>query len=175
MAFSHESVREIWRRAGKNPRCVTCGVSVKDGWNLDCSHLDHTRNEHYDDPAIGCLECLQCHLLRHISMLFDIALTCDQDKIAGAKSSCLKLIWRIVNGDDRRHEKGLPRGEKEIFEARQHLDELLTGVVQDLISMVSQKAESPLNIEVATLYVYELIYSVRTYVSEIPMPVAVFR
>ena len=72
MPFSYHSFQEIWNRAGGRDyaQCYTCKIYHNNGFTLDCSHLDHSRDELYDTPERGVLECLNCHLCRHVRIYF---------------------------------------------------------------------------------------------------------
>ncbi len=63
--FSVESRKEI----GKRDRWTCkCGRSFQDGWMVHASHYDHERNDHYDCPDNGCVECIADHIRRHIEL-----------------------------------------------------------------------------------------------------------
>ncbi|HOU75564.1 MAG TPA: HNH endonuclease signature motif containing protein [Candidatus Dojkabacteria bacterium] len=66
-AFSDKVRREIFER--DKGTCQRCGRRFKDGWMLQCSHFDHERNEGYDDPENGQLECIRCHMANHLSQM----------------------------------------------------------------------------------------------------------
>lgn len=59
-----EARQIVWRRDGG--KCRDCGKKKKDGYYLEISHNDHTRNEYYDKPSNLKLLCLLCHRMAHI-------------------------------------------------------------------------------------------------------------
>lgn len=67
--FSYESRKEIGKRDGWT---CECGRSFKDGWMVHASHLDHERNEMYDQPEVGKIECVKCHIARHIEIHLEV-------------------------------------------------------------------------------------------------------
>lgn len=101
MSFSYDTYREIWERDGGRERasCKTCGVKYQDGYNLDCSHLDHQRDKDYDNPNRGILECLRCHLKRHIKLYFKACCENKKKNIKQERFSCLTICYRIITGE----------------------------------------------------------------------------
>ena len=69
MAPFSEAVSNEIRGAGKWT-CHSCGKSSFDPekWLIEASHIDHTRNEFYNDPSNGEASCIPCHLLYHIDL-----------------------------------------------------------------------------------------------------------
>ncbi len=124
MSFSNDSVNAIWKRSGGPlAKCFTCGRKCADGWNLDASHMDHTKNHDYDDPTRGQLECLWCHLTRHVRYYYEYCLKEDSSKkrLRENRYMCHALVMRILAGEDR-HERGpIPRTHKEIKTTRKEL------------------------------------------------------
>lgn len=101
MSFSYHSSQEIWRREGGRElaKCFSCGVLYRDGFNLDCSHLSHKRDSDYDDPKNGVLECLKCHLKRHVGIYFRAACLDKKKRVQQEKFSCLSICYRIIMGE----------------------------------------------------------------------------
>jgi len=101
MSFSYKSCREIWKRFGGRElaACASCGVAYKDGYNLDCSHLDHAKGDEYDNPERGILECLRCHLKRHVSLYFKACCLEKKKKIKQERFACLTISYRIILGE----------------------------------------------------------------------------
>jgi len=101
MSFSYDSYREIWEREGgrESASCKTCGVKYKDGYNLDCSHLDHKRDKDYDNPNRGILECLRCHLKRHVKLYFVACCESKKKTVKQERFSCLTICYRIITGE----------------------------------------------------------------------------
>lgn len=60
MAFSHVAREIIKDRAGG-----VSEISGVNGTQMDAMHLDHTRNENYDNPAYGLYVTVNEHLLYH--------------------------------------------------------------------------------------------------------------
>lgn len=67
--FSYESRKEIGAR--EKWTCEDCGRRFQDGFMVDASHNCHDRDENYDNPDNGCIQCLHCHLVRHIEIMQD--------------------------------------------------------------------------------------------------------
>jgi hypothetical protein len=136
MPFSHSSFRVIWDRAGGREQacCKTCGIQHSKGYTLDCSHLDHTRDELYDDPNRGVLECLQCHLRRHISIYFYCLLKDKKKKLKEARYACQSLVFRIVAGEDRWDGGSIPNSKSDIKKAKQNIDKIFSFQLSILIS-----------------------------------------
>lgn len=101
MSFSYHSSQEIWRREGGRDlaRCYSCGVLYRDGFNLDCSHLDHKRDSDYDNPNNGVLECLKCHLKRHVGLYFKAACLDKKKRVKQERFACLSISFRIITGE----------------------------------------------------------------------------
>jgi len=100
MAFSSLSNRRIWVR--DQGKCKTCGKDVEKGWNLDASHVDHDKLKfYYDNIGNGKLECLWCHLKRHLA-LWVAARQKKNDRWESIhRFSVQALEKRILAGDDR--------------------------------------------------------------------------
>ena len=82
MAPFYEEVRkEIMRR--DKWKCQSCGKSSFDHWLLEASHLDHTRDENYQNPENGKAKDRICHFLDHI----------DAEDYIGA-NEIANRIWR---------------------------------------------------------------------------------
>ena len=98
MPFSYHSFQEIWRRAGgrENAKCFYCEVRHIDGFTLDCSHLDHARDENYDNPDRGILECLECHLKRHIHLYFFVLLKGKKKKSKECRFACMSWFFELL-------------------------------------------------------------------------------
>lgn len=158
MAFTKKSAREIWRREGgrKKAICFSCGRAYKDGWNLDCSHLDHTRNAYYDDPDRGVLECLHCHLLRHLDYFFECALANDLKAIRVSRYCCEELITRLFNGDAKHPYPSEPRDLDTLFKLCVQLEDFVSAKLADAALCARERGESPLNIDTAMLWSSEL-------------------
>ena len=61
--------RSVAKKIGRRDRwtCQVTGRKFKDGWLLDVAHLDHTRNENYNNPDNGLVLSRSAHLLDHIT------------------------------------------------------------------------------------------------------------
>ena len=67
MAFSKRSAREIGEREDWRCNCGR-GFKVQDGhYVIHMAHIDHTRNEDYDNPDNGTVMCVRCHIEDHIN------------------------------------------------------------------------------------------------------------
>lgn len=66
--FSEPISNEIRRR--DQWTCQSCGKSSFDAekWLIEASHIDHTRNELYNEPENGEASCIPCHLMYHIDL-----------------------------------------------------------------------------------------------------------
>jgi len=62
-AFSKETAKKIGKRAGW--KSEKSGKSFWDGWVLHMAHLDHTKDETYDEPERGVCVAVSEHLEMH--------------------------------------------------------------------------------------------------------------
>jgi hypothetical protein len=61
LAFTPDIARKIFER--DRGTCQCCGKSFyKDGVMVHASHLNHDRDDYYNDPDNGQIECIRCHL-----------------------------------------------------------------------------------------------------------------
>ena len=63
LAFSKKTAREIGTRAGW--KSEISGKSFWDGWMLHMAHIDHTKNETYDEANRGLCVTVPEHLCMH--------------------------------------------------------------------------------------------------------------
>lgn len=63
LAFSRETAKKIGKRAGW--KSEISGKSFWEGWVLHMAHLDHTKNETYDNPERGICVTVEEHLAMH--------------------------------------------------------------------------------------------------------------
>lgn len=100
MAFSIRITKRIWARDGG--KCKSCGKNVESGWNLDASHFDHNKlNFYYDNIGNGQLECLWCHLKRHLKLWMASRKKNNERWESIHRFSVQALEKRILAGDDR--------------------------------------------------------------------------
>jgi len=128
MPFSYSSFQEIWKRAGGRDKacCYTCGVFHHDGFTLDCSHLNHTKGSDYDNPDRGVLECLQCHLGRHVSLYFSALIKGNKKQIKETRYACQSLVFRIVAGEDRWDGKNIPNSKSDIKRTKKRISKIFS-------------------------------------------------
>ena len=133
MPFSYHSFQIIWSREGgkDNAKCFTCGVFHRAGATLDCSHLDHTRDSKYDSPERGVLECLDCHLRRHVSLYFFVLLKGKKKEIREARFACMSLVFRIVAGEDRWDGKNIPNTKSDIKRTKKRISRIFSEQISD--------------------------------------------
>ena len=133
MPFSYHSFQEIWNRAGgrDNAQCYTCKIYHNNGFTLDCSHLDHLRDELYDTPERGVLECLNCHLCRHVRIYFFSLLKGKKKEIREARFACQSLVFRIVAGEDRWDGKSIPNSKSDIKRTKKRISKLFSEQISE--------------------------------------------
>ena len=133
MPFSYNSFQEIWKRAGgkDHASCYTCGVFHHDGYTLDCSHLNHARDSNYDNPDRGILECLQCHLSRHVSLYFFSLIKGNKKYIKEARYACQSLVFRIVAGEDRWDGKNIPNSKSDIKKTKNRISKIFSHQISE--------------------------------------------
>lgn len=70
MPFSPETRKEIGKKFGWQ---CECGKAFRDGYMVQASHLHHDSSfEYYDDSDMGVIECMECHLRRHIAIMKEL-------------------------------------------------------------------------------------------------------
>jgi hypothetical protein len=100
MAFTVNSMKRMWAR--DRGICKTCGKNVESGWNLDASHVDHDKLKfYYDNIGNGKLECLWCHLKRHLALWVASRKKQNERWESIHRFSVQALEKRILAGDDR--------------------------------------------------------------------------
>ena len=126
MPFSYHSFQAIWNREGgkENAKCYSCGITHHEGFTLDCSHLVHTRDKNYDSPERGILECLECHLRRHVSLYFFSLLKGKKKEIREARFACQSLVFRIVAGEDRWDGINIPNTKSDIKRTKKRISNI---------------------------------------------------
>ena len=152
MPFSYNSFQEIWKRAGgkENASCFTCGVFHHDGFTLDCSHLNHKRDKGYDDPTRGVLECLECHLRRHVSLYFTSLLGGNKKQIKETRYACQSLVFRIVAGEDRWDGKNIPNSKSDIKKTKKRISKIFSHQISESTIQAHEIGYEPKDISWAT-------------------------
>ena len=148
MPFSYHSFQEIWRRAGgrENAKCFYCEVRHIDGFTLDCSHLDHARDENYDNPDRGILECLECHLKRHIHLYFFVLLKGKKKKSKECRFACMSLVFRIVAGEDRWDGKNIPSSKSDIKRNKKRISKIFSEQISEATIQAHEMGFEPKDI-----------------------------
>jgi len=152
MPFSYNSFQEIWKRAGGRDvaSCFTCGVLHKDGFTLDCSHVSHIRDKEYDNPDRGVLECLECHLRRHVSIYFTSLLGSNKKQIKEARYACQSLVFRIVAGEDRWDGKNIPNSKFDIKKTKKRISKIFSHQISESTIKAHNVGYEPKDITLAT-------------------------
>lgn len=145
MPFSYHSFQEIWNRAGgrENAKCFYCEVKHTDGVTLDCSHVDHRRDENYDNPDRGILECLECHLKRHINLYFFVLLKGKKKQIKESRFACMSLVFRIVAGEDRWDGKNIPSSKSDIKRNKKRISKIFSNQISEATIQANEMGFEP--------------------------------
>lgn len=88
-AFTKQVRREISIRDGGECRC--CGYDK----HLEASHLNHTRNEHYNNPDNGEMLCAGCHFDYHVSAIGDSVNCLGLSEVNNL--SAVKSLWKRMD------------------------------------------------------------------------------